>query len=62
MDESYDTYKYCQFIPIDCEEGDIRLTGGDHHFQGFVEICLDKMWGLISQSGWHYNDAKIVCI
>ena len=49
-------------FPIDCEEGDVRLTGGDHHFQGFVEICLDKIWGLVSQSGWNDNDAKVVCI
>ena len=40
----------------------IRLTGGDHHFESFVEICLNKMWGLISQSGWNDNNAKVVCI
>ena len=26
------------------------------------KICLDKMWGLVSQSGWNDNDAKVVCI
>ena len=62
LHENYYIFKYYQIIPIDCEEGDIRLTGSDHHFEGFVEICLDKMWGLVSQSGWNDNDAKVICM
>lgn len=44
-----------------CTEGDIRLMGGSHPFEGTVEICLDKSWGLVSQHGWDDADAIIVC-
>ena len=46
---------------IDCSEGDVRLVGGAHKFQGTVEICLDGSWCLVSQHGWDNRDARIVC-
>ena len=60
--------KYFQFFVliwlklfIDCTEGDVRLVGGAHKFQGTVEICLDSSWCLVSQHGWDNRDARTVC-
>ena len=50
------------FIFIDCEDGDIRLTGSSKREQeGTVEICLDNLWGMIADSGWGQVDANVVC-
>ena len=46
---------------LDCTEGDVRLVGGAHKFQGTVEICLDSSWCLVSQHGWDNREAKTVC-
>ena len=45
----------------DCTDGDVRLVGGVHNFQGTVQICLDSVWCLVAQNGWDDNDAKVVC-
>ena len=46
---------------IDCSDGDVRLVGGRHSYEGFVEICMDSIWTLVAQSGWDNSDARIVC-
>ena len=46
---------------LDCTEGDVRLVGGAHNFQGTVQICLDNVWCLVAQQGWDDNDARVVC-
>ena len=45
----------------DCLSGSIRLTGGSNKQEGNVEICVDNMWGLISEDGWSNVDAKVIC-
>ena len=29
--------------------------------EGTLEVCYDKIWGLISQSGWSTKDAMVAC-
>ena len=44
-----------------CREGNVRLIGGQRDTEGTVEVCFDKVWGLISASDWNDNDASVVC-
>ena len=48
-------------MATDCFMGEIRLVGGDSEAEGTVEICFDSLWGLIDESGWTLNDARVVC-
>ena len=29
--------------------------------EGTLEVCHNKIWGLISESGWTTKDAKVAC-
>ena len=49
-------------IFIDCNNGDIRLTGSQWKYEGTVQICLNNIWGLIADSGWHQHDAEVLCL
>ena len=42
-------------------EGDIRLVGGPHNWEGRVELFWNGEWGAISDSQWTNTDALIVC-
>ena len=42
-------------------EGDIRLVGGPHNWEGRVEIFWNGTWGTISDPQWTVNDARVVC-
>ena len=42
-------------------EGDLRLVGGPHNWEGRVEIYWNGTWGSISDSSWSSTDAKVVC-
>ena len=45
----------------DCSEGSVRLTGGKHSYEGYVEACVDGVWTLVSANGWDDADARVVC-
>ncbi|XP_019854464.1 PREDICTED: scavenger receptor cysteine-rich type 1 protein M130-like isoform X2 [Amphimedon queenslandica] len=44
-----------------CTEGEVRLVGGSSDSEGTVEICHDKLWGLITDAGWDNKDARVIC-
>ena len=46
---------------LDCTNGNVRLIGGAASNEGTVEVCTNKLWGLISDVGWDENDAKVIC-
>lgn len=46
---------------IDCDDGDIRLSGGGSTVQGTVQICYSGTWGLIADGQWDNLDAQVVC-
>ena len=44
-----------------CNDGDVRLVGGNSTSEGRVELCTQELWGANSTSSWDLNDAKVVC-
>ena len=46
---------------VGCEEGDVRVVGGDGVSYGTVQVCIDEIWGLITDSGWDDDDATVIC-
>ena len=42
-------------------QGDLRLVGGAHNWEGRVEIFWNRTWGTISDNRWTDNDARVVC-
>ena len=52
---------YCHNYYKGCEDGDVRLVGGDYTNEGTVEVCYDNLWGLVGDTGWTNGDAKVVC-
>lgn len=49
------------FLAENCTAGRIRLVGGSSVNEGRVEICIDSIWGTVSDSGWDGNAARVVC-
>lgn len=52
------------FITTDtggCELGQLRLAGGTNNMEGRIEICIDGIWGTISDDGWSLSDVQVAC-
>ena len=43
---------------VDCTDGDVRLSMNS---EGTVEVCFNRVWGLISENGWTNTDAQVIC-
>ena len=55
----------CTYAGIACYNGDVRLVGGRHPYEGRVEVCFNETWGTIcgwvSPFSWNHSQADIVC-
>ena len=49
------------FTAAPCTNGDIRLQGGTHKYEGRVEICNNNTWGTACDDSWSTSDARVVC-
>ena len=49
------------FTAAPCTNGDIRLQGGTHKYEGRVEICHNNIWGTACDDSWSTSDARVVC-
>lgn len=46
---------------IGCAQGSVRLIGGANPLEGRVEVCMNSVWGTVSDDGWIINNAIVVC-
>lgn len=44
-----------------CEEGEVRLTGGNSNLNGLLEICYNATWGTVCDDFFGTPDANVVC-
>ena len=44
-----------------CDNGDIRLFGGEAPYEGLVEVCLNGIWGNVCDDNWDAPDALAAC-
>ena len=45
-----------------CTNNDVLISSSDNsNGTGVVLLCVDGSWAYISDDGWDFNDAKVVC-
>ena len=44
-----------------CNNGDLRLCGGNTELEGRVELCWNETWGTICDGFWSTSDANVAC-
>ena len=49
------------YYTVDCEDGDLRLFGGESESEGLLEVCFSQRWGTINGDGWTSHDTQVAC-
>ena len=44
-----------------CNNGDIRLVGGNTQYEGRVEVCWNEVWGTVCHDYWSTQDGIVAC-
>ena len=57
------SFSVCTFTasPQCFSDGNVRLVGGGSSNEGRVEVCVNGMWGTVTNSGWDSREATVVC-
>ena len=45
----------------ECEEGEVRMVGGEREGEGWVEVCVDGFWGSVCGDGFDQKAAFVIC-
>ena len=45
----------------ECNDTDVRLTGGSSSNKGRVEYCSEGVWGTVCGDRWDRSNALVVC-
>jgi deleted-in-malignant-brain-tumors protein 1 len=46
---------------VPCDDGAVRLAGGQNALEGRVEFCANGVWGTVCDDFWGVEDAGVVC-
>ena len=55
------TFMYILTVPQCYSNGNVQLVGGASSNEGRVEVCVNGMWGTVTNSGWDSREATVVC-
>ncbi|XP_069054613.1 antigen WC1.1-like [Lepisosteus oculatus] len=56
-----DTGIICSSSSLSALDGGVRLSGGESHCDGQVEVHYNSTWGRLLQHSWGYREASVVC-
>ena len=48
-------------VTVSCDDGDLRLVGGETEYDGRLEVCISQRWGTVSGNGWSASDTQVAC-
>nr|XP_015195426.1 PREDICTED: deleted in malignant brain tumors 1 protein-like [Lepisosteus oculatus] len=51
----------CSGSSLSALDGGVRLSGGESHCDGQVEVHYNSTWGRLLQHSWGYREASVVC-
>ncbi len=50
-----------EISPTDCRDGAVRLVNGNNLLEGRLEVCFNRVWGTVCDSGFNADDAQVIC-
>ena len=48
-------------VTVSCDDGDLRLVGGETEYEGLLEVCFSQRWGTVNGDGWSASDTQVAC-
>ena len=48
-------------LTASCDDGDLRLVGGETEYEGLLQVCFSQRWGTVNGDGWSASDAQVAC-
>lgn len=48
-------------VTANCEDGEVRLVGGETQYEGRVEMCINRVWGTLCSRNWNWRESNVVC-
>ena len=48
-------------VTVSCDDGDLRLVGGETEYEGLLEVCFSQRWGTVNGDGWSAIDTQVAC-
>ena len=46
---------------VSCDDGDLKLVGGESESEGLLEVCFSQRWGTVNRDGWSSSDTQVAC-